>query len=110
MPVRRLGAISGFQGPHHRPFKTRILAMLNIVGAGMRGGRYEAEHVRHGREALPRWLSHPGSLWIKSAHSTVRMDPNEQASSRAPKQYPVMVDKRRADGSGHRRPDAAGDI
>ena len=29
--------------------KTRILAMLNIVGKGMRGGQYRAGHQRHGR-------------------------------------------------------------
>ena len=76
--------------------KTRVLAMLNIVGAGMRGGRYRAEHLRHGRRADRAdgaKLSRRGRRHQDRPFQRPGMDPVEQAviaGTRA--NIPVMVD------------------
>ena len=76
--------------------KTRILAMLNIVGAGMRGGRYEQNTFDMDGEATAKMaLRHPGLIvGIKSAHfNGPEWTPNEQAVIAGTKaNIPVMVD------------------
>jgi dihydroorotase len=76
--------------------KTRILAMLNIVGAGMRGGRYEQNTSDMDGEATAKMaLRYPGLIvGIKSAHfEGPEWTPNEQAVIAGTKaNIPVMVD------------------
>ncbi len=76
--------------------KTRILAMLNIVGAGMRGGRYEQNTADMDGEATAKMaLRYPGLIvGIKSAHfNGPEWTPNEQAVIAGTKaNIPVMVD------------------
>jgi dihydroorotase len=76
--------------------KTRILAMLNIVGAGMRGGRYEQNTFDMDGEATAKMaLRYPGLIvGIKSAHfNGPEWTPNEQAVIAGTKaNIPVMVD------------------
>ena len=76
--------------------KTRVLAMLNIVGAGMRGNRYEQNIFDMDGEATSRMaLRYPGVVvGIKTAHfNGPEWTPVEQAviaGTRA--NLPVMVD------------------
>ena len=76
--------------------KTRILVMLNIVGAGMRGGRYEQNTFDMDGEATAKMaLRYPGLIvGIKTAHfNGPEWTPVEQAviaGTRA--NIPVMVD------------------
>jgi dihydroorotase len=76
--------------------KTRILAMLNIVGAGMRGGQYEQNTFDMNGEATARMAArYPGLIiGIKTAHfAGPEWTPVEQAviaGTRA--SIPVMVD------------------
>jgi dihydroorotase len=76
--------------------KTRILAMLNIVGSGMRGGKYEQDTSDMDGEATAKMaLRYPGLIvGVKSAHfNGPEWTPNEQAviaGTRA--NIPVMVD------------------
>jgi dihydroorotase len=76
--------------------KTRILAMLNIVGAGMRGGRYEQNTSDMDGEATAKMAArYPGVIvGIKTAHfNGPEWIPVEQAviaGTRA--NIPVMVD------------------
>jgi len=76
--------------------KTRILVMLNIVGAGMRGGHYEQNTADMDGEATARMaLRYPGLVvGIKTAHfNGPEWIPVEQAviaGTRA--NIPVMVD------------------
>jgi dihydroorotase len=76
--------------------KTRILAMLNIVGAGMRGGKYENNTFDMDGEATAKMaLRYPGLIiGIKSAHfEGPEWTPNEQAVIAGTKaNIPVMVD------------------
>jgi dihydroorotase len=76
--------------------KTRILAMLNIVGAGMRGGRYEQNTADMDGEATARMAAHyPGLIiGIKTAHfNGPEWIPVEQAVIAGTKaNIPVMVD------------------
>jgi dihydroorotase len=76
--------------------KTRILAMLNIVGAGMRGGRYEQNTFDMDGEATAKMaLRYPGLIvGVKSAHfNGPEWTPNEQAVIAGTKaNIPVMVD------------------
>lgn len=76
--------------------KTRILAMLNIVGSGMRGGKYESNTFDMDGEATAKMaLRYPGLIvGIKSAHfSGPEWTPNEQAVIAGTKaNIPVMVD------------------
>jgi len=76
--------------------RTRILAMLNIVGAGMRGGRYEQNTADMDGEATAKMAArYPGLIvGIKTAHfEGPEWIPVEQAviaGTRA--NIPVMVD------------------
>jgi dihydroorotase len=76
--------------------KTRILAMLNIVGSGMRGGHYEQNtDDMDGEETAKMALKYPGLIvGIKTAHfNGPEWKPVEQAviaGTRA--NIPVMVD------------------
>jgi dihydroorotase len=76
--------------------KTRVLAMLNIVGAGMRGGHYENNLFDMDGEATARMaMRYPGLIvGIKTAHyAGPEWTPVEQAvvaGTRA--NIPVMVD------------------
>jgi dihydroorotase len=76
--------------------KTRILAMLNIVGAGMRGGKYEQNTSDMDGEATAKMaLRYPGLIiGVKSAHfNGPEWTPNEQAVIAGTKaNIPVMVD------------------
>ena len=76
--------------------KTRILAMLNIVGSGMRGGKYEQNTFDMDGEATAKMaLRYPGLIvGIKSAHfNGPEWTPNEQAVIAGTKaNIPVMVD------------------
>ena len=76
--------------------KTRILAMLNIVGAGMRGGNYEQNTSDMDGEATAKMaLRYPGLIvGVKSAHfNGPEWTPNEQAVIAGTKaNIPVMVD------------------
>ena len=76
--------------------KTRILAMLNIVGAGMRGGAYEQNTADMDGEATARMAArYPNVIvGIKSAHfSGPEWIPIEQAVIAGTKaNIPVMVD------------------
>jgi dihydroorotase len=76
--------------------KTRILAMLNIVGSGMRGGRYEQNTFDMDGEATAKMaLRYPGLIvGVKSAHfNGPEWTPNEQAVIAGTKaNIPVMVD------------------
>jgi len=76
--------------------KTRILAMLNIVGAGMRGGHYEQNTFDMDGEATAKMaLRYPGLIiGVKSAHfNGPEWTPNEQAVIAGTKaNIPVMVD------------------
>jgi dihydroorotase len=76
--------------------KTRILAMLNIVGAGMRGGRYEQNTFDMDGEATAKMaVRYPGLIvGVKSAHfNGPEWTPNEQAVIAGTKaNIPVMVD------------------
>jgi dihydroorotase len=76
--------------------KTRILAMLNIVGAGMRGGRYEQNTLDMDGEATAKMAArYPGLIvGIKTAHfNGPEWIPVEQAVVAGTKaNIPVMVD------------------
>ena len=76
--------------------KTRILAMLNIVGAGMRGGKYEQNTFDMDGEATAKMaLRYPGLIvGIKTAHfNGPEWTPVEQAVIAGTKaNIPVMVD------------------
>jgi dihydroorotase len=76
--------------------KTRILAMLNIVGSGMRGGKYEQNTADMDGEATAKMaLRYPGLIiGVKSAHfNGPEWTPNEQAVIAGTKaNIPVMVD------------------
>ena len=76
--------------------KTRILAMLNIVGAGMRGGKYENNMFDMDGEATARMAArYPGLIiGIKTAHfEGPEWTPVEQAVIAGTKaNIPVMVD------------------
>ncbi len=76
--------------------KTRILAMLNIVGSGMRGGKYENNTFDMDGEATAKMaLRYPGLIiGVKSAHfNGPEWTPNEQAVIAGTKaNIPVMVD------------------
>jgi len=76
--------------------KTRILAMLNIVGSGMRGGKYEQDTSDMDGEATAKMaLRYPGLIvGVKSAHfNGPEWTPNEQAVIAGTKaNIPVMVD------------------
>ena len=76
--------------------KTRILAMLNIVGAGMRGGHYEQNTEDMDGEATARMAEkYPGLIvGIKTAHfAGPEWKPVEQAVIAGTKaNIPVMVD------------------
>jgi dihydroorotase len=76
--------------------KTRILAMLNIVGAGMRGGRYEQNTLDMDGEATAKMAArYPGLIvGIKTAHfNGPEWIPVEQAVVAGTKaKIPVMVD------------------
>jgi dihydroorotase len=76
--------------------KTRILAMLNIVGAGMRGGRYEQNTFDMDGEATAKMAArYPGLIvGIKTAHfEGPEWIPVEQAVIAGTKaNIPVMVD------------------
>ena len=76
---------------------TRVLAFLNIVGNGMRGGRFEQDLDRHGRAARPpTWRrSYPGVIvGIKTAHyAGPEWTPVEHAVEAGTlADMPVMVD------------------
>jgi len=76
--------------------KTRVLAMLNIVGSGMRGGRYEQNTADMDGEATAAMAAkYPGVVvGIKTAHYNgndwIAVDQAEIAGARA--NLPVMVD------------------
>lgn len=76
--------------------RTRVLAMLNIVGNGMRGGKWEQDQADMDGEATARMAQrHPGVIvGIKTAHfAGPEWNPVEQAviaGTRA--NLPVMVD------------------
>ena len=76
--------------------KTRILAMLNIVGAGMRGGKYESNTFDMDGEATAKMAArYPGLIiGIKTAHfEGPEWTPVEQAVIAGTKaNIPVMVD------------------
>jgi dihydroorotase len=76
--------------------KTRILAMLNIVGAGMRGGKYENNTFDMDGEATAKMAArYPGLIiGIKTAHfEGPEWIPVEQAVIAGTKaNIPVMVD------------------
>jgi dihydroorotase len=76
--------------------KTRILAMLNIVGAGMRGGKYEQNTFDMDGEATAKMAArYPGLIiGIKTAHfEGPEWTPVEQAVIAGTKaNIPVMVD------------------
>lgn len=76
--------------------KTRILVMLNIVGAGMRGGHYEQNTSDMDGEATAKMaLRYPGLIvGIKTAHfNGPEWTPVEQAVIAGTKaNIPVMVD------------------
>jgi dihydroorotase len=76
--------------------KTRILAMLNIVGAGMRGGKYENNTFDMDGEATAKMAArYPGLIiGIKTAHfEGPEWTPVEQAVIAGTKaNLPVMVD------------------
>jgi dihydroorotase len=76
--------------------KTRILAMLNIVGAGMRGGKYEQNTFDMDGEATAKMAArYPGLIvGIKTAHfNGPEWTPVEQAVIAGTKaNIPVMVD------------------
>ncbi len=76
--------------------KTRILAMLNIVGAGMRGGKYEQNTFDMDGEATAKMAArYPGLIvGIKTAHfNGPEWIPVEQAVIAGTKaNIPVMVD------------------
>ena len=76
--------------------RTRILAMLNIVGAGMRGGRYEQNTADMDGEATAKMAArYPGLIvGIKTAHfNGPEWKPVEQAAIAGTKaNIPVMVD------------------
>jgi dihydroorotase len=76
--------------------KTRILVMLNIVGAGMRGGKYEQNTFDMDGEATAKMaLRYPGLIvGIKTAHfAGPEWTPVEQAVIAGAKaNIPVMVD------------------
>jgi len=76
--------------------KTRILAMLNIVGAGMRGGKYENNTFDMDGEATAKMAArYPGLIiGIKTAHfEGPEWTPVEQAVIAGTKaNIPVMVD------------------
>ncbi|HET7086749.1 MAG TPA: amidohydrolase/deacetylase family metallohydrolase [Rhizomicrobium sp.] len=76
--------------------KTRILVMLNIVGAGMRGGKYEQNTFDMDGEATAKMaLRYPGLIvGIKTAHfNGPEWIPVEQAVIAGTKaNIPVMVD------------------
>src|ERR1700744_1748458 len=76
--------------------KTRVLAMLNIVGSGMRGGRFEQNTFDMEAEPTARMaLRYPGLVvGIKTAHFNgpewIPVEPAALAGTRA--NIPVMVD------------------
>jgi dihydroorotase len=76
--------------------KTRILAMLNIVGAGMRGGKFESNTFDMDGEATAKMAArYPGLIiGIKTAHfDGPEWTPVEQAVIAGTKaNIPVMVD------------------
>jgi len=76
--------------------KTRILVMLNIVGAGMRGGKYEQNTADMDGEATAKMAArYPGLIvGIKTAHfNGPEWKPVEQAAIAGTKaNIPVMVD------------------
>jgi dihydroorotase len=76
--------------------KTRVLAMLNIVGSGMRGGKYEQDTTDMDGEATAQEaLKYPETIvGIKTAHfSGPEWIPVEQAVIAGTKaNIPVMVD------------------
>ncbi len=76
--------------------KTRVLAMLNIVGSGMRGGKYEQNTADMDGEATAQMaLKYPQTIvGIKTAHfAGPEWIPVEQAVIAGTKaNIPVMVD------------------
>jgi dihydroorotase len=76
--------------------KTRVLAMLNIVGAGMRGGKYENNlEDMDGKATAAMALKHKGVVVrIKSAHFTgPEWKPYEEAVLAGTiADIPVMID------------------
>jgi dihydroorotase len=77
--------------------KTRILAMLNIVGAGMRGGKYESNTFDMDGEATAKMAArYPGLIiGIKTAHFEGPGMDSGGAGGRSPApraNIPVMVD------------------
>ena len=66
--------------------KTRVLAFLNIVGNGMRGGKFESDQATWRRSPRPRWRSSIKVVIVgfKTAHySGPEWTPVERASKPA---------------------------
>ena len=94
--LRGLAQLRGVQDARHRPLQTRVLAFLNIVGNGMRGGAYEQDLAdMAAAPAAEMAKKYPGVIvGIKTAHyAGPEWTPVENAVEAGTlANIPVMVD------------------